>query len=122
MEIDPRELSLAIDFLAVDAHDPQLGARKGGDAEVPRPLHPGLEEEGAVMIEEPFDGTARFVIAQCRAASLNAFPNKPGAPGRGERRLDDPGRRGGPEEAVKLRERLHHPGAGQGAADLLRDL
>src|SRR3954464_8726508 len=117
MEIDPRELSLAIDFLAVDSHDLELGAQQGEDAEVRRPLHPGLEEERAVLIEEPLAGAARFVTGQRRPIPFNIA----GTPGRGEGRLDDPGRRGGPEEAVEIREGFHHPRSGQRAADLLRD-
>src|SRR5436305_93474 len=99
MEIDLRELPLAIDFLTVDAHDPQLGAQQRGDAEVRRALHPGLEEERTVMIEQPFDSAARFAIGQRRAVPLYVA----GTPGSGERGLENPGRRRFPEDAVELR-------------------
>ncbi len=119
MEVDPLELPLAVDPLAMDAHDFQaIRTEQRGDAEVLRPLHPGLEEERTVDLEEPLHGPARLGIGEGRTVPFYV----PEAAGGGERGLDDPGRRGGPEDAVELREGLHHPGSGQGVADLLRHL
>src|SRR6185369_16029956 len=98
MEIDLRELSFAIDFLAVDTHDPQLGAQQGGDAEVRRAVHPGLEEEGTVALEQPLDGPPCFGIGEVRAPLDIA-----GAARGGEGSLDDPGRRSFAEDAIKVR-------------------
>src|SRR4051794_1997306 len=101
MEVDSRELPLAIDFLTVDTHDLEMiRTEERRDAEVRRPLHPGLEEERTMKIEQPIDGAARFGIGEGRAAPFDAFPDESGAARSGEGRLDDPGRRRFAEDAV----------------------
>ena len=120
MEIDPRELPFAVHPLAMDAHDPQLGwPEQGGDAEVLRAVHPGLEEEGAVVLEEPLHGPARLGIGQSAGPFLSIYRERPEAEsGALTTQAGGAVRRG----AVELREGFHHPGSGKSAADLLRDL
>ena len=87
LEVDPRELAFGVHPLAVDAHDAQSrSGEEGRDAEVGRAVHPRLEEEGAVAVEEALQGPPGFGIGDLRPRPFYIAL----AAGGGEGRLQHP--------------------------------
>ena len=122
--IDPGELPLAVDLLAVDADDAQLGrGEEGGAAVVRDAVQPGLEEERPVLLEQALDRPPRFLVFEARVRERSVLGDVAVTARGREGGLDHPARRGGTggEDAVELRRRLHHPGSRQRATQRLGD-